>query len=151
PVVLDTVGAVLDGEFNGQFPSGNGVPGGSFSQDLGIQTLLAPTVTSLRLQPADPTAVPPIPTSDSGIGGDENTNITTPRFVGQVGASSPATLSGLTVLAEFNSLHGGNLDLNPGPNGRGFIGSFDATARTDSTGKFVIQAPALFEGYQLVR
>ena len=43
------------------------------------------------------------------------------------------------------------LDLSPGLNGRGFTGSFDVMTQTDANGHFTIQAPALFEGYQLVR
>ena len=66
-------------------------------------------------------------------------------------ANFPGTLAGLTVLAEFNSLHGGNLNLAPGPNGRGFAGSFDVTTTTNATGHFTIQAPSLPEGYQTVR
>src|SRR5262249_52408532 len=85
------------------------------------------------------------------IQGDENTRSTTPLFDGQVAAGFPGTLANLTVLAQFNSLHGGNLTLAPGPNGRGFVGSFDVMTHTDANGHFTIQAPSLFEGYQLVR
>ncbi len=138
PVVLDQAGLVLDGEFSGFFPSGDGVPGGTFVQDLGIQTLRPPTVAAVKLDPS----------TDTGIAGDENTNDTTPLFDGQVSASFPGTLANLTVLAEFSSLHGGNLNLAPGPNGRGFTGSFDVMTTTDATGHFTIQAPSLFEGYQ---
>src|SRR5690348_8954881 len=67
-VVLDTVtdqvGNRLDGEFNGVYPSGNGVEGGNFNLDLPNQILGAPLITLLQLAPQ----------SDSGIAGDGNTN-----------------------------------------------------------------------------
>ena len=50
-----------------------------------------------------------------GIQGDENTNVNQPVF-DRPGRrpTSPAPSAGLTVLAEFNGLHGGDLDLAPG-------------------------------------
>ena len=141
PFVIDQAGLILDGQFNGFFPSGTGVPGSTFVQDLGIETLAPPTVAAVALDPS----------TDSGIQGDANTNDTTPLFDGQVSASFPGTLANLTILAQFSSLHGGNLNLAPGPNGRGFTGSFDVMTTTDANGHFTIQAPSLFEGYQDVR
>ena len=140
-VVFDQAGLVLDGEFNGFFPSGDGFPGGTFVQDLGVLTLQPPTVAAVKMDPS----------TDTGIAGDENTNDTTPIFDGQVSAGFPGTLANLTILAQFSSLHGGNLNLAPGPNGRGFTGSFDVMTHTDANGHFTIQAPSLFEGYQMVR
>jgi hypothetical protein len=139
--VLDQAGLALDGEFSGLFPSGDGNPGGSFIQDLGVKTLQPPVVTAVKLDPS----------TDSGIAGDENTNITTPLFDGQVTAAFPTALGGLTVLAQFNSLHGGNIDLAPGMGGRGSTGTADVTTHTDANGHFTIQAPTLFEGFQLMR
>ena len=140
-MVLDQAGLALDGQFNGFFPSGTGVPGSPFVENLGIETLGPPTVAAVALDPS----------TDSGIQGDANTNDTTPIFDGQVSASFPGTLANLTVLAQFSSLHGGNLNLAPGPNGRGFVGSFDVMTTTNATGHFTIQAPSLFEGYQTVQ
>jgi hypothetical protein len=139
--VVDQAGLALDGAFNGIFPSGTGVPGSTFVQDLGVLTLAPPVVQAVKMDPS----------TDTGIPGDENTKDTTPIFDGQVMANFPGTVANLTILAEFSSLHGGNLDLAPGPNGRGFSGSFDVKTQTDVNGHFVIQAPSLFEGYQTVR
>ncbi len=142
PAVLDQAGLVLDGEYNGFFfPTGNGTPGGPFVQILGTLTLAAPKVQSVVLNP----------NSDSGIKGDNNTDITTPVFNGQVSASFPGSLAGLTVLAEFNSLHGGTNNLATGSNGRGFVGNFDVQTTTDASGRFVIQAPHLPEGFTDMR
>ena len=70
-------------------------PGGSsFVQDLGVVQLQPPLITYLALAPA----------SDSGITGDNNTNITTPSLVGQVTALFPGTVAGLLVYAQFNGI-----------------------------------------------
>ena len=45
---------------------------------------------------------------DTGILGDENTRTSIPVFVGQVSPSFPGTSRGVTILAQFNSLHGGS-------------------------------------------
>lgn len=142
--VTDLAGNKLDGAFTGVFPSGNGNPlpkaDNNFNYFLGFQNLAAPVITSLNL----------LPQFDSGIKGDENTNSTQPVFVGQVSAGFPGTVAGLTVLAEFSSLHNGNLDLAP-LNGRGYTGQYDVAVTTDANGTFRITAPALFEGFQRVR
>src|SRR5262249_46188021 len=62
-----------------------------------VLTLAPPTITSVRLE--------------SGPGTD--TNNTRPVLVGQVHAVFPGSAAGLTVLAQFNGLHGGSLDLAP--------------------------------------
>ena len=49
--LTDLVGNPLDGEFSGQFPTGDGKPGGVFIQDLGVITLTAPLFNSLSLDP----------------------------------------------------------------------------------------------------
>ena len=139
PGVTDLVGNKLDGEFSGVFPSGNGQPGGDFQEDLGTLTLAAPVITSLQL----------LPQYDTGIKGDENTNINMPTFIGQAYAAFPGTLSGLTVYAEFNSLHGGVNDLTT--NGRGFTGDYDVKVQTDANGTFEIPAPFLPEGFTSLR
>ena len=93
--VTDVVGLALDGEFNGStFPTGNGVPGGNFGQVLANRQLTGPIFNFVQLAPA----------SDSGIQGDQNTDVTQPTFVGQLGANFPGTVAGVIVLAEFNGL-----------------------------------------------
>jgi hypothetical protein len=151
PGVTDVVGNKLDGEFSGVFPSGDGDPptptnpsgrsaDENFYDSLGFQQLKAPVITSLSL----------LPQFDTGIKGDENTNNNMPSFVGQVFAAFPGTLGGLTVLAQFNALNGGNLDLAP-VNGRGSMGTVNVQVTTDSTGRFVLPAPFLPEGFNRVR
>ncbi len=133
--VTDLAGNKLTGVFTGTFPSTNGVPGKpsarladeNFNQFLGYQTLTAPVITSLQLTSA----------SDSGIQGDGNTNITDPSFIGQVYATFPGTISGLTVLAEFSGLHNGNLTLAP-LNGYGYTGTYDVSTTTNANGSFTI-------------
>ena len=69
--VTDLVGNQLDGEFDrpGVFPSGDSKAGGDFIQDLGLQVLGAPIVTSFQMTAA----------TDTGIAGDQNTKLTRPR------------------------------------------------------------------------
>ncbi|SIO62070.1 Subtilase family protein [Singulisphaera sp. GP187] len=143
PGVTDVAGNFLDGEFNGVFPSGNGVVTGNdrFTQFFGFRGLTAPLVTSFQLMDA----------SDTGIKGDGITNANQPVFIGQVGASFPGTVAGLQVLVQFNGLHNGQFDLAPGGGGRGFVGTFDVLATTDANGTFIINAPFLPEGYNSVR
>jgi hypothetical protein len=139
PGVTDVVGNKLNGAFSGVFPSGNGVVPTDFVENFGTLTLAAPVITSFTLAPG----------FDSGIKGDENTNFNMPTFVGQVTANFPGSVAGLTVLAEFNSLHGGNIDLNSP--GRGFTGSFDVQVTTNATGGFTLPAPFLPQGFTRVR
>lgn len=141
--VTDIVGLALDGEFNGStFPTGNGVPGGNFGQILANRQLTGPIFNYVQLSSA----------SDSGIKGDQNTNVQQPTFVGQLGSNFPGTVAGVIVLAEFNGIaHNstttgrpeapGTIDLAVGIGGRGFAGNYDTYAVTDSTGKFTITAP----------
>lgn len=141
--VMDLAGNFLDGEFNGVFPSGNGTPSGNekFTQYFGTQYLTAPVVTSFQITDA----------SDSGAKNDGSTNVSQPVFIGQVRASFPGSVSNVQVLVQFNGLHNGILDLNPGGGGRGYVGSYDVLATTDANGTFIIQAPFLPEGYNSVR
>ena len=151
--ITDTIGNPLDGEFVGQFPSGDGdlpTPGNpsgrsgfeTFLQDLGIRTLTAPIFNNVALDPA----------SDSGIKGDQNTNVQRPTFNGQIGANFLGAIANLVVLVEFNGLHGGKIDLGPGANGRGFVGNYDGLAVTDSAGRFTVVAPTnLPDGFNRVR
>ena len=142
--VTDLVGNPLNGAFSGVFPSGTTpqpVNGADFVEDLGVIQLPAPIVTSLTLAPA----------SDSGIAGDNNTNISTPSLVGQVTARFPTTLAGLVVYAEFNGINHagvarGGLDLATGIGGRGFTGKYDVVAVTNAQGQFTIPYPAGFAG-----
>jgi hypothetical protein len=154
--VTDLVGNHLDGEFNGKFPSGNGVEGGTFVQDLGVQNLLAPQITRISLDEGGPGD----PTSDSGIPNDQNTNITQPRIVGTVAAAFPATAAGVQVVVEFQALHNGVFDMGLGPPNssdplqrpRGFTGPFDVMTTTDAFGNFSFQAPpGLTDGFQPIR
>ncbi len=139
--VTDLVGNELDGAFSGSFPSGDGVPGSIFIQDLGPQTLQAPVLTTFQMTAQ----------TDTGIPGDQNTRLTQPVFIGQVFSSFPGTVANLQVLIEFNGLHpelGGGFDLNVGGGGRGSVGTFDVAVTTDNTGKFIVTAPPLPEGFQ---
>ena len=136
--VRDIVGNRLDGEFSGQFPSGDAptggsdlvTPGGSFVQDLGTVVLGPPQINNLRLAPA----------SDTGIRGDNNTNSTRPSFVGTVSNSFLGTVSGIQIVGEFNALHGSVLDLRAGATNppRGFTGAFDVSAITLADGTFTL-------------
>ena len=137
--VTDLVGNELDGAFSGSFPSGDGMPGSTFIQDLGLQTLQAPVLTTFQMTAQ----------TDTGIPGDQNTRVTQPVFIGQVFNSFPGTVANLQVLVEFNGLHpelGGGFDLNVGGGGRGFVGTFDVAVTTDNTGKFTVTAPPLPAG-----
>ena len=141
--VTDVVGVALDGEFNGtSFPTGNGIPGGNFGEILHA-TLSGPIFNFVQLAAA----------SDSGIQGDQNTNVQTPTFTGQLGANFPGTVAGVLVVAEFNGLsHNstttgrpeapGTTDLGVGLNGRGFVGNYDTFAITNAAGQFTVTAPA---------
>ena len=142
--VTDALGNPLDGEFNGVFPSGNGVEGGIFTQFLGRLQLQAPQILSLALAPQ----------SDTGIGGDQNTNQTLPFFLGQVSSVFPGAVAGLTVVAQFTGLRGGTLSLSQGLGGRGFTGadSLTLTTTTNAQGQFAFRAPTnLPAGFQTVR
>ncbi len=142
--VTDIVGNKLDGEFNGVFPSGNGLEGGKFVQDLPGTILRAPNILSVQLSPA----------SDTGIKGDRNTRATTPSFDGLVSAAFPGTVAGLQVVVQFNALHNGTIDLQQGSNGRGFTytTTLDYSTTTDANGRFTIKPPsALPDGFQTVR
>ena len=152
PGLRDLIGNPLNGQFNGTFPSGMPAPPvttpptprtfSNFIQDLGVKTLTAPQFNSLGLDPG----------SDTGIPNDNNTRYQRPIFKGQIGAQFPGIAAGLTVLVEFNALHGGNFDLNVGPGGLGFTGNYDAIAVTDANGTFAVQPPAnLPDGLNRVR
>ena len=135
------MGNELDGAFSGTFPSGNGTPGTNFFEDLGLKTLVAPVLTTFQMTPA----------TDTGIAGDQNTNLSRPQFIGQVYNSFPGTVANLSVYVEFNGLHpalNGGFDLAMGGGGRGHVGNYDILATTNSVGTFTIAPPALPEGYQ---
>ena len=139
--VTDLVGNQLDGAFSGTFPSGNGTPGSSFFEDLGVKVLQAPVITTFQMTAA----------TDTGIAGDQNTNTSQPQFIGQVFNSFPGTVANLQVYVEFNGLHptlNGGFDLAVGGGGRGYTGNFDVQATTNSAGTFTIAAPPLPEGFQ---
>ena len=67
----------------------------------------------------------PTATNDTGIVGDQNTNISQPSFIGQVFAPFPGTVANLQVYIEFDGLQRGNITLAVGGGGRGFTGTFD--------------------------
>jgi hypothetical protein len=143
--VTDLVGNELDGAFSGFFPSGNGTPDDDFIQDLGLQVLQAPVVTTFQMTSA----------TDTGIPGDQNTNVTQPQFIGQVFNSFPGTVANLQVYVEFNGAHpalGGGFDLAVGPGNppRGLApgSNYDVLVTTDASGKFQVTAPPLPEGFQ---
>ncbi|MBX6314631.1 MAG: S8 family serine peptidase, partial [Isosphaeraceae bacterium] len=155
--VTDLVGNKLDGEFSGVFPSGNGQEGGVFIQHMDNVQLSAPTVSFFGL---DQGVAGVRPTSDTGIPGDQDTRVTRPTFSGHLASAFPGSVAGVLVVAEFNGLHGGVLDLAPGAvdpadplrRSRGFVGNFDVTAVTDAFGNFTFTAPAdLPQGYNTVR
>jgi hypothetical protein len=126
------------------FPSGDQKAGGLEQTDNDVFTLLIPDL--LTSGPAR------FARYDSGIAGDQNTNVTRPRITGTVTSSFPGAVGGLTVVAQFNGLHNGTFDLNVGAGGRGFVGTPDVVTTTDANGNFVIQAPQdLPDGFHTVR
>jgi hypothetical protein len=141
--VTDLVGNPLFGLYSGVFPTGNGekVPQ-DFIQNLGPQSLSAPIITTFVMTPTA--------TNDTGIVGDQNTNISNPQFIGQIFAPFPGTVAGLLVYIEFASLHGGTTTLAVGGGGRGFTGTYDQVVTTTSTGSFTVNAPGLLQGFQSV-
>ncbi len=140
--VTDLVGNELDGFFSGSFPSGNGSPGSGFFEDLGYKVLQAPVITLFQMTAQ----------TDTGIAGDQNTNITQPQFIGQVYNTFPGTVSNLSVYVEFNGLHpalNGGFDLAVGGGGRGYTGNYDLQVTTNAAGTFsVTPSVPLPEGYQ---
>ena len=44
-------------------------------------------------------------------------------------------------MAQYNALNGGTFNLQQGPGGRGFTGSFDVMTTTDANGFFTIRPP----------
>ncbi|WP_152050601.1 S8 family serine peptidase [Tautonia marina] len=138
----DATGLRLDGNFTGQFPSGDGVAGGSFVQNLGGRLVTAPQIVEFGLSAS----------SDTGLPSDRNTNQIRPTFTGFVAAQFPATNAGLQVAVQFIQDRPGGFDLDVGPNGEGFVGTPDLIVTTDSAGFFSFQAPEdLREGFHQVR
>jgi large repetitive protein len=143
PGVTDIVGNSLDGNFTGAFPSGANGQAQNFLQNLGMLQLTPPAITTFVMTPTS--------TNDTGIVGDQNTNITQPSFIGQVFAPFPGTVAGLQVYIEFDGIHGGNITLGTGSGNRGFTGTFDMVVTTDANGTFSFTAPPLPEGFQHVQ
>jgi large repetitive protein len=138
--VTDLVGNPLGGNFTGTFPSGaNGLPQ-DFIQNLGLETLGPPVITSFELTP--------VPSNETGILGDQNTMVSQPTFIGQVYTTFPGTVANLPVYIQFSGLHLGDITLAPGAGGRGFTGNYDLQVFTDSSGTFTLTAPPLPEGFQ---
>ena len=143
--IRDVAGNTLDGEFNGSFPSGNGVEGSDFNFDLGLRIITAPRIVQLSLAP----------TSDSGTKSDQNTNVPTPNFIGRVQADFPATVFGLPVAAGFN-YPDGTFPIQIGPGGIGWTGNADIVTTTDREGMFQLSyaqgtKPPLPDGFYRVR
>ena len=139
--VTDLVGNPLNGSFAGSFPSGSiGTPL-DFIQNLNQQNVVAPTITTFELNPTV--------TNDTGIVGDQNTNVSQPILIGQIYASFPGTVANLPIYVEFSGLHNGVINLAPGIGGRGFTGTPDLVVTTNSVGAFtVMPSTALPEGFQ---
>ena len=108
--VTDLVGNPLNGSFNGSFPSGSTGTPLDFIQNLGQQNVVAPTITTFEM---NPTAG-----NDTGIVGDQNTNISEPQLIGQIYAAFPNAEANLPVYVEFGGLHNGVITLAPGAGGR---------------------------------
>ncbi len=146
--VTDLVGNALDGNFTGVFPSGANGLAEDFIENLGFEALQAPVITTFTLTPT--------PTNDTGIVGDQNTNISQPSFIGQVYVPFPGTVANVQVYLEFDGLHNGLITLAVGPGNpgatRGFTGTYDLVVTTDANGAFSFVAPApLPEGFQHVQ
>ena len=140
--VTDIAGNPLDGTFNGFFPSGNGLGGTTFFDDLGQITLRAPVVTSVVLDPG----------SESGVAGSNNTRVQRPVFDGTVRNTFPGQQANLMVAIQFTGPRGNVPDLAVGAGGRGFVGTPDVLVRTDINGNFTFQSPFnLPDGLQSVR
>lgn len=137
--ITDLVGNSLDGYFTGSFPTiaFNGGPY-DFIQNLGFEALQAPTITTFEMQPS----------SETGIAGQQNTNLSQPQFIGQIYVPFPGSISGDQVLVEFSGDNGGTTTLATGPSGRGYVGKYDVLTTTTSTGAFTVTAPVLPEGFQ---
>jgi large repetitive protein len=141
--VTDVVGNPLDGNFTGAFPTGANGLAEDFIQNLGQLNLVAPSITTLVMNPA--------PTNDTGIAGSQDTMVSEPSFIGQVYAPFPGTVANLSVYIEFSGLHNGVITLAVGGGGRGFTGTYDAVVTTDADGAFSVTPPAaLPQGFQTV-
>ena len=93
----------------------------------------------------------PTAANDTGIVGDQNTNITDPTFIGQVYASFPGTVAGLEVYIGFgNTANQGVPNLAVGAGGRGFSGSYSEVVTTDANGTFNVTSSGLLQGFQNV-
>ncbi len=141
--VTDIVGNPLDGNFTGAFPSGANGLAQNFVQNLGLEALTAPAITTFEMTPTA--------TNDTGIVGDQNTNISQPSFIGQLFAPFPGTVANVQVYIEFGGIHNENITLSVGTGGRGFAGTFDLLVTTDANGAFTFTAPPLPEGFQHVQ
>ncbi len=108
--VTDLVGNPLDGYYNGSFPTTalNGSPY-DFIQNLGFESLQAPSITTFTMEPS----------SETGIGGEQNTNLSQPQFIGQVYVPFPGSIAGDQVYVQFSGDNNGNTTLMVGGGGRG--------------------------------
>ncbi len=91
----------------------------------------------------------PTAANDTGIVGDQNTNVSEPQFIGQLFAAFPNTVANLPVYIEFGGLHNGAITLAPGQGGRGYNGTFDYQVTTNSVGTFTVTPTTpLPQGFQ---
>ncbi|QDV37134.1 S8 family serine peptidase [Tautonia plasticadhaerens] len=140
--VRDAAGVQLDGNFSGQFPSGDGQAGGDFAQFLGGRFAAASQIVGFGLDAA----------SDTGIPGDRNTNQVRPTFSGFAVAEFPSTNAGLQVAVQFIQEHPAGFDLDLGTGDRGFVGEPDLLLTTDENGFFSFPSPFdLEDGFHRVR
>ena len=142
--IRDMAGNLLDGEYTGTLPSGNGTEGSDFVYGLGLREVKAPQIIYTTLDAA----------SDTGAPFDQNTSASRPTFVGQIKADFPAAISGVTVVAQYN-VPNGTFDLDLGAGGRGWSGSPQIITTTNGTGNFTLTYPtsqsALDNGYYKLR
>ncbi len=139
--VTDLVGNPLAGYYNGSFPTAAAPVGISndFIQNIGYESLQAPTITTFTMSP----------TSDTGIPNDQNTDESQPSFIGQVYVPFPGSIVGDQVYVQFSGDNGGTTTLTVGGGGRGFSGNYDVQATTDASGTFTVTPTvALPEGFQ---
>src|SRR5262249_33248809 len=134
----------LDGEFSGQFPSGNGAEGGDFAQFLGFRPVVAPTVVTAGLGPASGTQIPH----------EQDTNQVPPAITGPVQIPFPGTVAGLSVALHYIPTHPGGFDLRAGAGGRGLdpTSTPDQFVQTNAAGQFTFTPPFdLRDGFQRIR
>ncbi len=153
--VTDLVGNDLYGYYTGSFPSGpyvtqvNGTSTNEpydFIQNLGLQQLQAPVITTFTMSPS----------SDTGIPNDQNTTNNQPTFVGSVYVPFPGSIANNQIIVQFQGTpaNNGAITLAASPSGYGYsvsgtLGVNYVTTTTDANGTFTITPPSsLLEGFE---